>query len=153
MSPATLPRTVADWYRVHPDHRGIRGRSGTGWPVCTTMDAEGCTVSVQCDLSSPWGIIDSMTQRAEGILAVSTPSHGGFWLSPERLAEMPTPLREMERWEDADSPWFEEDISACRVVLAFPEVFDSAAHDVALRIMRAWKPDVLAALDAAEVVR
>ena len=36
---------------------------------------------------SPWGKIDLATRCTKGIWFVSTPSHGGFWLSKDRQIE------------------------------------------------------------------
>lgn len=81
---------------------------------------------------SPWGTIDGKEQIAEGIWQVSTPSHGGFWLSPERLAKVPVTWR-AARWNntDIDSPWFEEDSDSCLVILTFPEAFNPQAVEAA----------------------
>ena len=57
---------------------------------------------------SPWGPIETAEDVAEGIVSVHTASHGGIWLSPDRLALMD----HSERTRDA---WYEEDCEA-----AFP---------------------------------
>ena len=67
--------------------------------------------------TTPWGKPDTQTVIAEGIIAVTTPSHGGIWLSPERLAEMPEHLRSCSFTHDN---WFEEDTAWCAVALTWP---------------------------------
>lgn len=52
---------------------------------------------------------------------MSTPSHGGYILSPERMQAMPAELRGCSFTKDNN---FEEDCSWCAVVLAFPLYFD-----------------------------
>jgi hypothetical protein len=69
---------------------------------------------------TPWGISDSAEQIAGGITFYSTPSHGGFHLSPERMQAMPEHLRACSYTKNES---FEEDCSWCAVALAFPEYF------------------------------
>lgn len=88
-------------------------------------------------MATPWGVRDSLTQHAEGIYSVTTPSHGGFWLSPERLAQVPPSWR-LARFGHASSltsPWFEEDCDAWLVVLAFPDLWAQERVDMA-RLMK-----------------
>jgi hypothetical protein len=77
---------------------------------------------------TPWGQPDSVEQIAEGITFYSTPSHGGFHLSPERMQEMPEHLRRCSYTGDA---FFEEDCSFCAVILSFPEFFPEEDRKVA----------------------
>ncbi len=71
-------------------------------------------------LTCGWGIIDSAREIAPGITWVTTASHGGFILSPARLAEMPANLR---KCSFTQNDHFEEDCSWCAVPLAFPSLF------------------------------
>ena len=48
-------------------------------------------------------------------------SHGGYYVSPARVASMPEPLREFKPW--AGDNWYEEDCDWCIVALAFPQFF------------------------------
>lgn len=56
---------------------------------------------------SPWGTIDFVHPYAEGMVWVSTPGHGGLWLSNERLAAMPAEQRSADGWyeEDCEAAW------------------------------------------------
>lgn len=74
---------------------------------------------------SPWGVIDYIEHWASGVCYVSTASHGGIWLSPDRLAIVPADYRAYaERWAHGWGPgWFEEDVAASAVVATFPELF------------------------------
>lgn len=85
--------------------------------------------------TSPWGMIDHVEKVAEGIHFVSTSSHGGFELSPERLAKMPACLR-------MRGGWYEEDCEASKVVCAFPEHFDERQVKLAIESLKNWFPDV-----------
>jgi hypothetical protein len=77
---------------------------------------------------TPWGHPDTIEHIAEGITWYSTPSHGGYHLSPERLQAMPEYLRNCSFTKDQ---WFEEDCSWCAVVLAFPAHFREEDQKVA----------------------
>ena len=74
---------------------------------------------------TPWGPWDHAHEVIPGVWRVQTAGHGGYWLTPDRLAEMPLALREGvhgERpWDldDARAGWFEEDCEANRVHLMF----------------------------------
>ena len=72
---------------------------------------------------SKWDRPDHCEQIAPGIWSVSTPSHGGFMLSPQRIAAMPELLRACAPDCKRDGS-FEEDCEWALVVLAFPECFD-----------------------------
>lgn len=70
---------------------------------------------------TPWGEADDVIKLADGMVRVSTPSHGGIWLSERRRAQMPHPLGRIETYAGAN--WYEEDCDAYLVILAFPELF------------------------------
>ena len=81
-------------------------------------------------VNTPWGKPDVWSNVAEGIATYSTPSHGGYWLSRERMLQMPANLRQCSFTRDN---WFEEDCSWCAVVLAFPQYFEDAHYKAAKR--------------------
>ena len=56
---------------------------------------------------SPWGEIDLATRCLKGVWFVSTPSHGGFWLSEDRQIEY------------GGGEWHEEDCEASKVAKFF----------------------------------
>ena len=98
---------------------------------------------------SPWGRIQHLAMIAPGVWKVSTASHGGIWLSPDRLALVPADYRAYaERWAHGWGPgWFEEDVAACAVVATFPELFTRRGQcwphvqeDALNRIERALAP-------------
>lgn len=73
-------------------------------------------------ISSPWGTPDTAEELVPGIVWVSTPSHGGYWVQPHRFAEMPTPIQATSTF--AGQPhWYEEDCDWALVALAFPRLF------------------------------
>ena len=69
---------------------------------------------------TPWGPADHVEQKADGIWFASTPSHGGIWIAPERLAIMPAKYKTCSL---TNNQWFEEDCAWCAVALTFPEAF------------------------------
>ena len=87
-----------------------------------------------------WGYADAMTPIADGIVYVSTPSHGGFWLNKPRLHKVPLDWR-MSRFGNARtplSPWFEHDCDWCFAVLAHEDAFDSASVAEAKVMFKRW---------------
>lgn len=64
---------------------------------------------------SPWGIIDGVTPLGPEAISVTTPSHGGIWVTPEALAKIPEPLRATAY---SGGGWFEEDCDWCIPYLA-----------------------------------
>lgn len=96
---------------------------------------------------TPWGMSDSAQPIADGLVFYSTPSHGGYYISPARVASMPKPLRDFQPW--AGPNWYEEDCDWCTVALAFPQFFPDEAIPVALATLKRYQPalfDEVAAL-------
>ncbi len=89
---------------------------------------------------TPWGPAYSSREIAPGIVLYSTPSHGGYWLSPDRVAEMPKPLREFKPW--AGPNWYEEDCDWSIVALAFPQYFPDDAQGAALATLQHYRPEL-----------
>jgi len=77
---------------------------------------------------SYWGPVQQSETIAEGIIWVSTAGHGGYVLSPERLAEMPAHYRACSFSKDHN---FEEDCSWCAVALTWPQYFDAKTLEAA----------------------
>jgi len=87
--------------------------------------------------NTPWGQADRAVLYSEGIIEVTTPGHGGFYLFQGRLEQL---LEKFPGWAPFGGVlncWFEEDCDACAVVLAFPEVFHAIAVWTAVRHVRA----------------
>lgn len=92
--------------------------------------------------SSPWGLIDSVTPLGPDAVAVSTPSHGGIWVSPAGLARIPAPLRATAY---SGGGWFEEDCDWCIPYLALGlHAFEEPAErrgrvrEAARRTLETW---------------
>jgi hypothetical protein len=63
---------------------------------------------------SPWGTVEVYTAHPNGCVSVSTASHGGVWVPPDRLECIPPKLRAYgARWSKGwGEQWYEEDIAA-----------------------------------------
>jgi hypothetical protein len=112
-------------------------------------------------LGTPWGYPDSAVELAPGIVEISTPSHGGIHLFPDRQSEVERVMPFFRPF--AGAPWYEEDCDWAIVLLVFPELekaFLPATLFDAVIIARGtasfslkWKPvvDWLEGLGGAEV--
>lgn len=89
---------------------------------------------------TPWGLADHVREIAPGIVRYDTPSHGGYYVSPERVLTMPKPLREFEPW--AGPNWYEEDCDWAVVALAFPQFFPADHQEAALATLKSYKPEL-----------
>lgn len=88
---------------------------------------------------TPWGRADHVTKIADGIYAVSTPSHGGVFLTPERNALIPADIKAATfNGGQGALGWYEEDCDWAVPFLVYLQEFDLAvaegnAHDVKQR--------------------
>ena len=91
-------------------------------------------------IRTPWGIADHAEQVAKGIWWVSTPSHGGYWLSEDRARIV---LPSLRRWADSwahgvnrySGEWWEEDCCAAAVVLTWQRLFPENRVELARDIL------------------
>lgn len=90
--------------------------------------------------SSPWGQVQHANHLAAGIWSVDTASHGGIFLSPERLAAMPVKFRERSF---AGGAWFEEDCDWVLVAVIFPEAFKPDHVALAKDLIGKFHPDLV----------
>ena len=86
------------------------------------------------NITTPWGQADHHQAIAPGIDFYSTPSHGGFKLSPERLARISVMNLVRCRTGLPLQGWFEEDCDWCIVVIYFPEYFTAEEREMAAKI-------------------
>lgn len=73
--------------------------------------------------SSPWGAVQDSEVIADGIVYVSTASHGGIWVSADRLPRIQKVFQDYAEYWSGSCQWFEEDCAAQCVVVSFPEYF------------------------------
>jgi len=71
--------------------------------------------------TSPWGTIQHKTILAPGIIRVNTASHGGIYLSPERVQKLKQDFPEFRTWT-GELEWLEEDCDATIAYVAFPDL-------------------------------
>lgn len=94
-------------------------------------------------METPWGRADSATNLISHLGSVSTPSHGGIRVMPERNALIPEYMREPGGFYEEDCDWaipfvvFEEELLACGDSWA-AGVIGKGEHK---RSLRQWHPD------------
>lgn len=95
-------------------------------------------------MQTPWGVPDTVTLIAPGITLFQTPSHGGYFLDPDRLALIPLAWRLARYPSQAtpDSPWFEVDCDWALVALTFPKFFRGAAVPAQLTFNAVHRPKI-----------
>jgi hypothetical protein len=93
--------------------------------------------------SSPWGQPQGWEKVIPGVWQCHTASHGGWWLSDERLAAMPEYLK--AQTFNRAKQWFEEDSDWALVVRAWPDEFDEETRGHAEQ-NRLWR-ELFAARD------
>jgi hypothetical protein len=84
--------------------------------------------------NTPWGRADEHRELAPGIVWITTPSHGGYWLSDDRQAQMPEQYRAVRPF--AGKGWYEEDCDWCLVALSFPEHFTDKEQSAAVETLK-----------------
>jgi hypothetical protein len=85
-------------------------------------------------IETPWGTADNAVPYADGVTFYETPSHGGFHLSPYRLAMMPS------SWHTPDR-FYEEDCEWSVVALSFPTLFKPHQVIEARKMYDSYYPD------------
>jgi len=95
-------------------------------------------------VSTPWGMSQSATIYAEGIVFHSTAGHGGFKLDRARNAGMDPALR-------LSGGWYEEDAEWALVAAGYPDLFTYREQAMADRAMRDWYPDAWEAVHGREL--
>lgn len=100
-----------------------------------------------CPAFSPWGGCQVREQMAPGIWSVSTASHGGFNLSPERVNDFSLAFPGFEGY--AGLPWLEEDCDCCAAIVLWPAEFSPEAVFFSVRMIKDYSKNV-APLDAKE---
>jgi hypothetical protein len=83
---------------------------------------------------TPWGASQGAEEYADGIVFHTTASHGGFKLSAERNAKVPSYMRRLGGWYEEDSEW-------AIVATVFPDAFEAETAASAKGTLRNWEPD------------
>ncbi len=79
--------------------------------------------------ATPWGVAQSATVYADGVVFHATASHGGFKIDETANAKVPLAYR------NADG-WYEEDCEWANVAAAFPQLFTAYERRCASRTLR-----------------
>ena len=105
--------------------------------------------------ASPWGRIDVVTPLGPDAVSVTTPSHGGIWVTPDALARIPEPLRATAY---SGGGWFEEDCDWCIPYLALglhrfdgPEDRQKGVLAAAWRTLQSFHPALAGLLGVAPI--
>lgn len=96
-------------------------------------------------VETPWGIAQHIHEIAPGIVSYSTASHGGIYLSPERVAEMPQSLQDFVPFggpQKGPGRWYEEDCDWSVAALAFPQFFAEDEVRQAHSTLKGYRPEV-----------
>lgn len=90
--------------------------------------------------NTPWGLSQSATTIAPGIILYTTAGHGGIHLSPERMRELPAHLH---KHNAAYCPmnWFEEDREIALVIAGFPQYFSPEQISAAQKTIEQYYPE------------
>lgn len=83
------------------------------------------TENTEPPVETPWGPSQMVTEYGIGIKCYECAGHGGFHLSPERMAQLPPTLRSFVGYGGVS--WYEEDCDWAIVALAFPDYFEPRA--------------------------
>lgn len=147
-----LTRPIADWQRADvygaeatvADEQSFRAYVGDVALHLRQRLALGRIETVQ-RISTPWGMSQTATIYAPGIVFHSTAGHGGFKLDRARNLAMPTTLRIAGGWYEEDGDW-------ARVAAGYPDLFTYREQASADRILRDWHPDAWEAVHGRALV-
>lgn len=89
-------------------------------------------LAISSHAATPWGRADFQIVYAAGITFFSTPSHGGFYVSPTLRNAMPEPYRSHPPF-CRQPGWYEEDCDWAVVALSFPQFFSPEELEAASR--------------------
>ena len=90
--------------------------------------------------NTPWGVADTKHEEAPGVVFYGTPSHGGYWLSPERQAQ----LNWSQNWLSS-AEWWEEDCDWAIPFYFFRE--DIKKNFVAANSLENYERNLVAAIN------
>lgn len=82
---------------------------------------------------TPWGKAQTTAVIADGMIEYTTASHGGIWISEERLERMSEPYKSIAPF--AGRLWYEEDADWALIALAFPDDYCSGKEEVLRRLI------------------
>jgi len=101
-------------------------------------------MKIKVGSASPWGRVQFLHVISEGVVQVSTASHGGIKLDSTRNAQLPRPLRNV-------GGWYEEDCEVAKVIAGLPELFSEEDVGAAIASLKNWNPDEYEAWTGKEI--
>ncbi len=121
-----------------PARRGLKGSSNIPKQKEEGSWLDGATRRYVAT-STPWGTSEVGYTITEGMILYETPSHGGIHLSPKLEEQMPAALKSDS--EEGWGGWYEEDVDANKVIVAFPQYFRPQDVVRAKESLKHWDPD------------
>ena len=98
---------------------------------------------------TPWGSSHTTKKIAEGIIEVTTGSHGGIFLSEERWTELMEKFPKFQSW--AGKQWFEEDCDWAIVPVCWPEFYDAETIYFAVRSVERRDEEITIPLEVKKI--
>ena len=87
---------------------------------------------------SPWGRIDSARDYGDGIVQVTTGSHGGFRVRADLNEQIPLSWQYVTHGQLGRHGWYEEDCDWSIVAVTFTDRFDMETWKSAMRTFHQW---------------
>ncbi len=79
-------------------------------------------------MRTPWGTADSIVRLPHGIIAVTTPSHGGYYVPIVALRAIPARFQAYAARFSGSPQWYEEDCAWACVAVTYPDAFPPEAQ-------------------------
>lgn len=90
---------------------------------------------------TPWGTAENVTIFDNGIVAMSTSSHGGFYVPPHLNEQVPAYARAATWQMRGERGWYEEDVDWSWLALTFPHLFTQAERNRAAAMLNYFKTE------------
>ena len=84
---------------------------------------------------SPWGRVIATKPKGEGLIFVTTNSHGGLWLDRARRAQMAEAFPAFKPWGGRGLEWLEEDCDINVAAILWPADFSPAIVSAAVAMI------------------
>ena len=95
-------------------------------------------------MKTPWGMSDSQKEIGMGIICITTPSHGGYFVPNETQKLMKEEVRNVSTFAGRSNSgvWYEEDCDWALVCYSFPDLFPKEAYSHALNTIKHFHKSV-----------
>lgn len=92
---------------------------------------------------TPWGEADTIETLAEGVIQVSTSTHGGIGVDSEVANKRLSAPARAEAIRQGGRLWFEEDCDWAIVCNEMPELFSERHRELAVESLKRWNQTYL----------